>query len=114
METKFCPRCTRTLPRSDFYRKSGKQVQAYCKPCFNSYCVERWVRLKKEMIEHMGGKCEDCEGSFHYAVFEFHHLEEKDYEWTKLRLLKRETILQELKKCILLCANCHRLRHAEA
>ena len=68
-------------------------------------------------IEYKGSKCHDCEVSFEYpAVYEFHHTapEHKDFAfgakgysqaWSKVQL--------ELDKCVMLCANCHRIRHAK-
>jgi predicted HNH restriction endonuclease len=48
-----------------------------------------------------------------YCVFDFHHTDpqEKEYMWTKLRLFSDSRIQEELAKCILLCANCHRMAH---
>ena len=70
------------------------------------------------MVKHYGGKCLDCNLTLeesHYSVFEFHHRDpkSKDYSWQKLRLLSLDKVHKELKKCDLLCANCHRIRHAE-
>ncbi len=76
-------------------------------------CVERWRRIKAEEVERLGGRCADCGGSSHPDVFEFHHLDPsvKEYQWTKLRLFSSERRRHELKKCVMLCANCHRMRH---
>ena len=43
----------------------------------------------------------------------FHHLDptQKQFDWNKLRLKKWEDIVVELKKCILLCGNCHAEMH---
>lgn len=110
---KTCPKCAIEKPATEFYRKTATQLQSMCKKCFNLYCAERWRQRKLDAIEHMGGECQDCHGTFHPAVFEFHHLHDKDLEWVKLRLHSWERILEELAKCALLCANCHRMRHVE-
>ncbi len=113
--TKVCSRCQEEKLLTEFYSrgKNRKDVNTFCKKCFNTYCVERWVKKKLEAIEYKGGKCEDCSGVFPYPVFEFHHLDptEKDVNWTKLRLRSKDKREAELDKCALLCANCHRLRH---
>ena len=89
----------------------------YCKKCFNARCQQRWIKRKLEAIAYKGSQCADCQlylSNSHYAVFEFHHLDptQKDVDWSKLRLGSSTKLYQELEKCILLCANCHRIRHA--
>lgn len=79
--------------------------------------MKRWVNKKIKAIQYKGSRCVDCDlhiNNTHYSVFEFHHLDptKKDYEWTKLRLRSQESINKELDKCVLLCANCHRIRHS--
>lgn len=89
----------------------------FVKNALNEYCIQRWIQRKIEAIQYKGNECTDCKlhiSNTHYAVFEFHHLNpnEKDYNWTKLRLKSIEAIYAELDKCVLLCANCHRIRHS--
>jgi len=110
---KHCSRCNQDKPEDQFYAK-GNRLQAFCKVCFNEYCIERWHQVKINAIKQFGGVCQDCKQEFHPAVFEFHHLDpsQKDYSWTKMRLLSPDKRQAELNKCVMLCANCHRLRHA--
>jgi len=87
-----------------------------CKSCFNRYCIERWKRRKIKYICYLGGKCNRCGielNEENYSIFDFHHINptEKEYVWTKLRLQSESKVIKELDKCILLCANCHRLVH---
>lgn len=57
-------------------------------------------------------KCEKC-GESHIATLDFHHTKDKDISisqavgdgWSKERILK------EIKKCVVLCSNCHRKLH---
>lgn len=116
---KECSKCKRTKELSEFYpsKTHSQGVMTYCKNCFNTKCQERWIKRKLYAIEHKGNQCEDCKIHIidsHYSIFEFHHLnpQEKDYDWNKLRLKPWSTIINEINKCALLCANCHRLRHA--
>ena len=68
---------------------------------------------KQDAISYLGGACKECNGEFHPAVFEFHHRDPatKDRDPSKLLQLKWERVKEELDKCDLLCANCHRLIH---
>lgn len=116
MKTKFCPKCETDKPLSEFYKKTKNHYQTYCKPCFNEYCSERWINKKIESIKYLGSKCNHCPISFPiypYVVFDFHHLDPsiKQFNWDKMKLQTQETIFKELDKCILLCANCHRVIH---
>ena len=111
---KYCPTCKKEKSRTDFYNRGKKEnnVEAsWCKKCHNGYCIQRWIQKKIEAIKLLGSKCEDCNNEFHYSVYDFHHLYDKKYTWRRLCKLSDETIKKELKKCILLCSNCHRLRH---
>ena len=76
----------------------------------------RREETKTEMIIALGSKCQDCGLEFSeewpVACFDFHHLHDKQV--TIGRILKnkhRNRLLEELKKCQLLCANCHRRKH---
>jgi predicted HNH restriction endonuclease len=68
---------------------------------------------KLKAIEYLGGVCSDCNQQFHPAVYEFHHIDPatKDRDPSKMLSLSWERLANELDKCKLLCANCHRLEH---
>ena len=84
-----------------------------CKSCSIAYAMNRWTERKLKAIEQFGGKCLDCGKKYPHQVYEFHHLDPKTkkFTWTKLRLQSEKTLKLELAKCVLLCANCHRIRH---
>jgi len=75
------------------------------------YANERNRSRKQFWIEYKGGKCEDCGGEFPPCVFDFHHEGLKDMNPSSAITMSFENQKKELDKCILLCANCHRIRH---
>jgi len=76
---------------------------------------QRRKKVRQMAVEYKGGRCQNCGYARCAEALEFHHIENsaKDFgisargytrSWLKIR--------QELDKCILLCANCHRELHA--
>jgi len=60
-------------------------------------------------------KCHDCGNKYHYSQMEFDHVPErgnKNFEinYTSTSGFSIENINEELKKCDLVCSNCHKLR----
>jgi hypothetical protein len=110
---KICPQCKVEKDESCFYKKTKTQLQSYCKDCFNRYCQTRWVSRKKKAIVYLGDKCYDCKETYQPEVYDFHHLDAntKELEWVKMRLHTWDNVVKELDKCVLLCSNCHRIRH---
>ena len=74
---------------------------------------ERAQVFKRKAIEYCGGKCMHCGGVFSPAVYDFHHINPKEKEVAISKIMSHswESIKNELDKCILLCANCHRIEH---
>lgn len=62
----------------------------------------------------MGEKCQCCGYNKCITALEFHHLnsEEKDFSLSHNTNQSWEKYSMELKKCVLVCANCHREIHA--
>ena len=59
--------------------------------------------------------CVNC-GENHPATFDFHHVERHPDNKKVYKLLQSNNIggaIEEIKKCIVLCANCHRKHHYE-
>jgi hypothetical protein len=58
--------------------------------------------------------CVDC-GKRHPATLQFHHLNSEDKAFNisdaALRGTSLDRIKKEMQKCIVLCANCHLIRH---
>lgn len=81
-----------------------------------SEAVKAWRRrTKARMIESMGGKCQICGYDRCAGALEFHHLDPtvKENALAGLRADIRSwvEIVKELRKCILICSNCHKEVH---
>lgn len=113
MISKICAKCKCEKPLSEFHKKTKNIYHSYCKDCLYTTQKERWKDRKQKAIELMGGKCSNCGYDKNYAALEFHHLNpnEKEFDFGKLRQCKWETVVTELKKCVMLCSNCHRETH---
>ena len=74
---------------------------------------QNYLLNKKRAVRILGNKCSKCGYNKHLAALDFHHcLGEKDISLGNLLMRKwSEKIEKEIRKCILLCANCHRELH---
>lgn len=74
------------------------------------------IRSKKCRLRYfeqkMKYKCSRCEEN-HISCLEFHHLDPNEKEYTVASMIKCsfEKIQKEMKKCIVLCSNCHKKLH---
>jgi 5-methylcytosine-specific restriction endonuclease McrA len=76
---------------------------------------KRRRKLRVMAMEYKGGKCIRCGYCKEIAALEFHHIDPKgkDFGLSQRGLTRSwEKIKDELDKCVLLCANCHREIHA--
>lgn len=113
---RHCPKCGQYKNADTaFYRTRG---HARCRECSRAEMRARiaplreWVTAYK--LEH---GCVECGYREHPAALEFDHLPgfEKT-EQVSLLILGRATlerVKEEIAKCELVCANCHRIRTAE-
>jgi predicted transcriptional regulator len=79
-----------------------------------SSAVINWrKRVKLKLIAFFGGKCKLCAYDRHEGALQFHHLDpsQKDFQIGG-KSNSYEKLLEEAKKCILLCSNCHSEVHA--
>jgi len=72
---------------------------------------DRYRKLKIKYAKVLGGKCQVCGYSKCLAALQFHHRDPKDKDMgldaRVLGNVAESKILEELKKCDLVCANCH-------
>lgn len=74
--------------------------------------VKKWRNSTKDrMVQSLGGKCQCCGYDKTNKALAFHHIDpkEKDIKFGRARANPTSwpKIVQELKKCILVCHNCH-------
>lgn len=71
-------------------------------------------RLKDRLIYIMGEKCCICGYNKNNSALEFHHLNptQKDFTLGQNPNISFAKANEEIKKCILVCANCHREIHS--
>jgi len=114
---KKCPSCNKRKGMSQYdvrKAKSGKKyAKSYCKDCCKYKKKSRTRDIKKQAVEYLGGKCNECGFVGCPAVYDFHHIDPKLKEFSigSKRAEALDSIKDELDKCVLLCANCHRTLH---
>lgn len=108
-----CASCANKLSR-EYYAKAKHKKEWLDK---RNLRIKKDGKIKKERaIKHLGNKCVDCNGIFPASVYDFHHLDPSIKEYNIGNIVRRksfQTVEEELTKCVLLCANCHRIRHFE-
>jgi 5-methylcytosine-specific restriction endonuclease McrA len=79
-----------------------------------NYGRRRRIWMKAELIAARGSWCEDCGYGRTVWALEFHHRDPGTKEFSLGGFLGSiERARREADKCFLVCANCHRIRHAQ-
>ena len=74
----------------------------------------RRKKVRQMAVDYLGDRCQKCGYNRCPKALEFQHKEKsgKDFGISALGYTRSwERIQQELDKCVLLCANCHREEH---
>ena len=134
-ESRKCYRCGELKPIGEFAwrRKAKGQRDSFCRPCRSAYGKEHYLanrqryidqaavvkrRLRHErtlaLIEYFRTHpCVQC-GEPDPVVLEFDHVRDKGFDIGQNLLDYRwEAIVEEIEKCEVVCANCHRRRTAQ-
>jgi hypothetical protein len=127
-----CGACEKVL-RNDYFHmpqslKAENRIFTYCKACFVGINAEMYVgraeliEARRTVIWHLlAPKCTLCGFDKHLSAMDLHHMEgAKEHDISALitrvtlapTVRNAERLLAEAKKCIPLCANCHRQLHA--
>lgn len=105
------------------YRVRGRGTCSKCsKFTFGSgLCKTHWQRQRyadvwEALFDEHGRGCLDCGVEYPPSVYDFHHLDPKEKSFAIGQGITDRSIeatLAESRKCVMLCSNCHRLRHLE-
>lgn len=116
MKTKICSKCKIEKPISEYHKngfnsRGEQKYRGYCKTCANQRETERYWE-KRQFIDSQRIVCAKC-GETRTHVLDFHHKnkDEKAFTIGQMKKGSYDVIQQEIKKCICLCANCHRDFH---
>jgi len=90
-----------------WYQTIGKEKRKIANKRWADKKVEEFKELKANL------QCARC-GENHIACLEFHHTDPTKKEGNVSQMAKKlstKKLLEEIEKCIVLCANCHRKEH---
>jgi hypothetical protein len=133
-ELRKCYSCHELKPVDDFSwrRKAKGERDTYCRPCRSAYGRKHYEANRQRYIDQAAVSrrkltlartryliryfeshpCLDC-GESDPVVLEFDHLRDKSFAiGRQLSRTNWQRILEEMKKCEVVCANCHRRRTA--
>ena len=111
-KTKICSICHQEKNIKEYYKINGHYL-SYCKECKKSKERNKY----KEKVEQLDNykkqlKCKKC-GEDRFYLLDFYHKDPKvkDFNISDHSRANLETLKNELDKCDVLCANCHREWH---
>ena len=129
---KTCSMCKEEKELSLFNKKGANRTQPYCKPCDNKKSRERYAnnkdthsknvykrnkKIRKELSIYIKNikentPCADCKKYYPSYVMDFDHIIGKKINNISILVnqLAKNILIEELKKCEVVCANCHRER----
>ena len=127
LDMKRCSRCGFEKSEEEFHtRPSTNRLKSLCIPCEREYGKDYYqankvvfvVRARKSntklraIVRKLKEKpCADCKHEFPFYVMDFDHVSgEKEGEVSRLANVSLKKALAEIKKCDVVCANCHRIR----
>lgn len=115
-ETRVCTKCHIEKPITQFYKhgKNSKGQQTYrsdCKECQRKYDLNRKTE-RENFVNAQKIKCIKC-GETDKSKLHFHHIDpsKKDFTIGQMRNYSLEKYQEEINKCVVLCAHCHKTFH---
>lgn len=118
METKVCTKCGKELPIDQFNWRSKAQGtrRSDCKFCHTEYMRKVYQQKKNEIQDlKKNKKCIKCGYNKCGAALDFHHIDPEEKDEIIQRMVSNnyslDKVFEEIEKCVVLCANCHREFH---
>lgn len=92
--------------------KDRYKGNSYCKACRLVYLTERYDKNRDYVRDiKEASPCMDCGVSYPAIVMDFDHRGDKSFSLAKgYWKYSIARLLEEIKKCDLVCSNCHRIR----
>jgi hypothetical protein len=114
-DKKICSCCGDPKPLEEFHSNKDR-LYRYCSECFSKYTSRRYLSRKLALVEFLGGICSVCDKPAHFSAFHFHHTDPstKEFTWNRLRRKSTKEVIKEIKKCTLICSNCHSETHTSS
>lgn len=105
----LCKKCGENDP-TKFYKGKART----CRRCDNAGKTNRHREMMKKVRDYFGNKCMICGFNRYHSALGLHHIDPKTKEAdaVQFRNWKWDRVLIELKKCALLCHNCHGAIHS--
>lgn len=117
-----CKNC-RTIDRKNFYKNNKEKELEYCKnyrikfPEKRKNVCNNWARQNykwfRELLNNIKNvPCLDCKDYFPFCAMDFDHKNPKEKLFTisEMQSKNENIIFEEIGKCEIVCANCHRIR----
>jgi len=101
--------CTCTICNRTYIYNTKKKTGHTLTKCNSCMANKNRLLIKEKINQYKQKGCEICGYSKNLAALHFHHInpQEKEFEVSSNMCRKWEKIETEIKKCILVCANCH-------
>lgn len=127
---KQCSTCKENLAVEHFHKNKSKADGRHhcCKQCQRNYYRKHYASNKEQYLarnkrtrkrrqarmlqQKANTPCSDCGGTFHPFIMEYDHRDPstKNFSIGSIHKNAGRKLAEELEKCDLVCANCHKMR----
>ena len=123
-ERKICYKCKQSKPLSEFYKDKQNKTRhrSYCKICgykeANDYNKKRRTK-RRAFVNRVKTKygCKKCGYNEHPVALHLNHINPTNKLYSIAEMISQSKpwimIKEEIRKCEILCANCHSIHSYE-